>query len=121
MNISEKPGGYDYVFVIDYPVSVRPFYHMRHPEYSDLTMSFDLLYRGVEITTGAQREHRPDVLRAQAREKGLDLEVIQFYLDFFKYGCPPHGGFGFGLVAFAYGHARVALCARDDFFVPHAQ
>ena len=70
---------------------------MRHPEYSDLTMSFDLLYRGVEITTGAQREHRPDVLRAQAREKGLDLEVIQFYLDFFKYGCPPHGGFGFGL------------------------
>ena len=92
-----KTRGCDYVFVIDYPVSVRPFYHMRHPEYPELTRSFDLLYRGVEITTGAQREHRPDVLRAQAREKGLDLEVIQFYLDFFKYGCPPHGGFGFGL------------------------
>ncbi len=92
-----KTRGCDYVFVIDYPVSVRPFYHMRHPEYPELTRSFDLLYRGVEITTGAQREHRPDVLRTQAREKGLDLEVIQFYLDFFKYGCPPHGGFGFGL------------------------
>ena len=92
-----KTRGCDYVFVIDYPVSVRPFYHMRHPGQPELTRSFDLLYRGVEITTGAQREHRPDVLRAQAREKGLDLEVIQFYLDFFKYGCPPHGGFGFGL------------------------
>lgn len=92
-----KTRGCDCVFVIDYPVSVRPFYHMRHAEYPELTRSFDLLYCGVEITTGAQREHRPDVLRAQAREKGLDLEVIQFYLDFFKYGCPPHGGFGFGL------------------------
>ncbi len=92
-----KTRGCDYVFVIDYPVSVRPFYHMRRAEYSELTRSFDLLYQGVEITTGAQREHRPDVLKAQAREKGLDLETIQFYLDFFRYGCPPHGGFGFGL------------------------
>ena len=92
-----KTQGCDYVFVIDYPVSVRPFYHMRHAEHSELTRSFDLLCHGVEITTGAQREHRPDVLKAQAREKGLDLETIQFYLDFFKYGCPPHGGFGFGL------------------------
>ena len=92
-----KTQGCDYVFVIDYPVSVRPFYHMCHAEHSELTRSFDLLCHGVEITTGAQREHRPDVLKAQAREKGLDLETIQFYLDFFKYGCPPHGGFGFGL------------------------
>ena len=92
-----KTQGCDYVFVIDYPVSVRPFYHMRHAEHPELTKSFDLLCHGVEITTGAQREHRPDVLKAQAREKGLDLETIQFYLDFFKYGCPPHGGFGFGL------------------------
>ena len=92
-----KTRGCDYVFVIDYPVSVRPFYHMRHAEHPELTRSFDLLYQGVEITTGAQREHRPDVLKAQAREKGLDLETIQFYLDFFRYGCPPHGGFGFGL------------------------
>ncbi len=92
-----KTHGCDYVFITDYPVSVRPFYHMRHAEHPELTKSFDLLFRGLEITTGAQREHRPDILKAQAKEKGLDLKTIQFYLNFFKYGCPPHGGFGFGL------------------------
>jgi aspartyl-tRNA synthetase len=51
----------------------------------------------LEITTGAQREHRYDVLSDQAREAGLSLKLLDFYLDFFKYGCPPHGGFGFGL------------------------
>jgi aspartyl-tRNA synthetase len=70
---------------------------MRHPGDPGLTKSYDLLWKGVEITTGAQREHRDDVLTAQALDKGLSLEPIQFYLDFFKYGCPPHGGFGFGL------------------------
>jgi aspartyl-tRNA synthetase len=61
------------------------------------TKSFDLLYRGLEITTGAQREHRYEVLLKQAKEKGVNLEPIAFYLDLFKYGTPPHGGFGFGL------------------------
>jgi len=51
----------------------------------------------MEITTGAQREHRYEKLLQQADEKMIDLESIQFYVDFFKYGCPPHGGFGFGL------------------------
>ncbi|HEV8354911.1 MAG TPA: aspartate--tRNA(Asn) ligase [bacterium] len=89
--------GHEFVFVTDYPWEVRPFYHMRHPGDPGLTKSYDLLWKGVEITTGAQREHRSDVLTAQALDKGLSLEPIQFYLDFFKYGCPPHGGFGFGL------------------------
>jgi aspartyl-tRNA synthetase len=62
----------------------------------NLTRSFDLLWKGVEITTGAQREHRYDVLARQAREAGLG-ESVSYYLDFFKYGCPPHGGFGLGL------------------------
>ena len=57
---------------------------------------YDLIWRGVEITTGAQREHRYDVLKAQAEEKGL-AEDVKFYLEFFKYGCPPHGGFGLGI------------------------
>jgi aspartyl-tRNA synthetase len=61
------------------------------------TKSFDLLWKGLEVTTGAQREHRLDVLERQAIEKGLSLNGIRFYLDFFKYGCPPHGGLGFGL------------------------
>lgn len=94
--IKEKYG-HDFVFVTDWPIGVRPFYHMRHTDRPELTMSFDLLCKGLEITTGAQREHRVDVLLKQAEEKGLHAEPIQFYLDFFKYGCPPHGGFGMGL------------------------
>ncbi len=88
---------HDFVFVTDYPWSVRPFYHMKHPDDPNLTRSFDLLWKGLEVTTGAQREHRYDVLVAQLHEKGLTNESVQFYLDFFRYGCPPHGGFGFGL------------------------
>ncbi|HEY0258308.1 MAG TPA: amino acid--tRNA ligase-related protein, partial [Lacisediminihabitans sp.] len=62
-----------------------------------ITKSYDLIFNGVEISTGAQREHRVDVLTAQAVDKGLDPEELDFYLDFFRYGVPPHGGFGMGL------------------------
>ncbi len=89
--------GHEFIFVTDYPIEVRPFYHMRKAEDPGETKSFDLLWKWMEITTGAQREHRYEVLVEQATEKGVSLESIQFYLDFFKYGCPPHGGFGFGL------------------------
>ncbi|MDP2424914.1 MAG: aspartate--tRNA(Asn) ligase [bacterium] len=94
----KKETGSDFVFITEYPVQARPFYHML--DESGLTKSFDLLYQGVEITTGAQREHRIDILKKQAVEKGLSLESIDFYLNFFKYGVPPHGGFGFGLTRF---------------------
>ena len=89
--------GHEFAFVTDYPTTVRPFYHMRHPEDQTLTRSFDLLWRGIELTTGAQREHRYEQLLAQAEDKGVDVGPIQYYLDFFRYGAPPHGGFGFGL------------------------
>ncbi|WP_168625821.1 aspartate--tRNA(Asn) ligase [Cryobacterium sp. BB307] len=89
--------GHDFVFVTDYASSIRPFYHMRHEGDPTLTNSYDLIYNGVEISTGAQREHRIDVLVEQAKEKGLDPEELDFYLDFFRYGVPPHGGFGMGL------------------------
>ena len=59
-------------------------------------LGYDLIWRGVEITTGAQREHRYETLKKQADEKGLG-EDVKFYLEFFKYGCPPHGGFGLGV------------------------
>lgn len=91
---------HDYVFLTDWPATIRPFYHMRHADQPGLTKSFDLLGKGLELTTGAQREHRYDVLARQAHEKGLNLEPIQFYLGFFRYGCPPHGGFGFGISRF---------------------
>ncbi len=70
---------------------------MRHADDPTLTNSYDLLYKGTEIATGAQREHRVEILEAQAREKGLDPEELGFYLDFFRYGAPSHGGFGMGL------------------------
>ena len=87
----------EFFFLIDWPIAVRPFYHMRHPDNPNLTRSFDLIASGLEIATGAQREHRYEILKKQALEYGLGLESIQFYLDFFRYGCPPHGGFGMGL------------------------
>lgn len=95
--------GHDFVFVTNYPVSARPFYHMRHENNPTLTKSFDLLYRGLEVTTGAQREHRYDVLKAQILEKQESendaklLESLKYYLQFFEYGTVPHGGYGFGL------------------------
>lgn len=89
--------GHEFIFITDYPIEVRPFYHMRKDDKPKETKSFDLLWKWMEITTGAQREHHYDVLVRQATEKKIDLESIQFYLDFFKFGCPPHGGFGFGL------------------------
>jgi aspartyl-tRNA synthetase len=92
--------GHDFVFVTDYFTSIRPFYHMRHEGDSNLTNSYDLLYNGTEISTGAQREHRIDILTAQAKDKGLDPEELEFYLDFFRHGVPPHGGFGMGLARF---------------------
>jgi nondiscriminating aspartyl-tRNA synthetase len=95
--IVAEQSGSEFVFVTDYPTSVRPFYHMRHQDQPTLTKSFDLLWRGIELTTGAQREHRYEQLLSQAREKGVEVEPIQYYLDFFRYGAPPHGGFGFGL------------------------
>ena len=95
--IVQERYGHEFVFVTDYPTTVRPFYHMRHASEPGLTKSFDLLWRGIELTTGAQREHRYDQLLAQAQEKGVEVGPIQYYLDFFRYGAPPHGGFGFGL------------------------
>ncbi len=92
--IIKEQHGHEFVFVTEYPVTARPFYHMRLESDPTLTKSFDLLWNGIEITTGAQREHRYDQLVTQAKEKGLHLEPLQFYFNFFKYGCPPHGGLG---------------------------
>lgn len=85
--------GSEFIFITDFPKDKRAFYHMRE---NDRLLGYDLIYKGVEITTGAQREHRYDILKKQAEEKGLGKD-IEFYLEFFKYGCPPHGGFGLGV------------------------
>ncbi|BDZ45588.1 aspartate--tRNA(Asn) ligase [Naasia aerilata] len=89
--------GHEFVFLTDYASNIRPFYHMRHADDGALTNSYDLVFNGVEISTGAQREHRVEVLEQQAREKGLDVAELETYLEFFRYGVPSHGGFGMGL------------------------
>lgn len=86
--------GHEFLFVTGFSAEKRAFYHMRND--MGVPLGYDLIWKGVEITTGAQREHRYEVLKRQAEEKGLS-EDIQFYLEFFKYGCPPHGGFGLGV------------------------
>ena len=88
---------HEFVFVTDYPSSVRAFYSMRHADNLRKSKTFDLLWKGLEVTSGAQREHRYAELLKNVEAKGMRVEPVQFYLDFFKYGCPPHGGFGFGL------------------------
>ena len=90
----KKHYGHEFLFITDYSAEKRAFYHMR--DENGVPQGYDLIWRGVEITTGAQREHRYDVLKSQAQEKGLEKDV-EFYLEFFKYGCPPHGGFGIGI------------------------
>ena len=90
----KKHYDHEFLFVTDYDAQKRAFYHMRDEK--GVPQGYDLIWRGTEITTGAQREHRYDVLKAQADEKGL-TEDVKFYLEFFKYGCPPHGGFGLGI------------------------
>jgi nondiscriminating aspartyl-tRNA synthetase len=96
-DVMKAETGHDFLFITDYPISARPFYHMRHADRPRLTCSFDLFWSGLEVTTGAQREHRYDRLVSQAEEAGHAIEPLQGYLDFFRYGCPPHGGMGVGL------------------------
>lgn len=83
----------EFIFITHYNKAKRPFYHMRK---DDIPQGYDLLFRGTEITSGSQREHRYDELVKNANEKGLTKDV-EFYLQFFKYGCPPHGGFAIGV------------------------
>ncbi|MBU6323720.1 aspartate--tRNA(Asn) ligase [Patescibacteria group bacterium] len=94
---SAREKGSDFVFVTHYPVSKRPMYTMEDPEDPGYTRSFDLLFRGVEITTGGQRRHDYENLIEGIRMKGLDPEKFSYYLQAFRYGMPPHGGWGMGL------------------------
>ncbi len=91
--LTKEKYGHEFVFITDFGPRKRAFYHMRK---DGIPQGYDLVWKGVEITTGAQREHRYEILKQQAEEKGLAKDV-EFYLQFFKYGCPPHGGFGIGV------------------------
>jgi aspartyl-tRNA synthetase len=87
---------HEFVFLMDYHKSRSAFYHMRHPDNPEFARRADLIYRGLEVTTLAQREHRPEILEKHALEKGMDLEPLRDYINFFRFGVPPHGGAGIG-------------------------
>ncbi len=87
----------DFVFITHYPSKKRPFYAMDDPEDSRYTLSFDLLYHGLEITTGGQRIHDYQMLKEKLEKRGMTEEGLEQYLDTFRYGMPPHGGLGIGL------------------------
>ena len=92
--------GSDFVFVTHYPEKKRPFYAMDDPEDPKVTLSFDLLFRGIEVTTGGQRIHDYDKILEKMKRRGMDPEDIASYLMIFRYGMPPHGGLGIGLERF---------------------
>jgi aspartyl-tRNA synthetase len=92
--LAQDKFNHEFLFVTDFPAEKRAFYHMR--DENGVLQGYDLIWRGVEITTGAQREHRYEEIVKNAKEKGL-MEDVKFYLEFFKYGCPPHGGFAIGV------------------------
>ncbi|SFG52357.1 nondiscriminating aspartyl-tRNA synthetase [Lachnospiraceae bacterium C7] len=92
----EKTGS-DFVFITHYPSKKRPFYAMDDPKDPSVTLSFDLLYKGLEITTGGQRIHDYDMLLEKIEKRKIEVEGMEDYLAVFKYGMPPHGGLGIGL------------------------
>jgi nondiscriminating aspartyl-tRNA synthetase len=95
-HVAEQAGS-DFVFITRWPTSARPPYTYRDPSAPHLTRSFDLLLRGLEVTTGGQRLHNPDQLTASLVAAGLDPVDFEFYLEIFRYGMPPHGGLAIGL------------------------
>lgn len=94
---ARKEHSSDYIFITHYPVAKRPFYTMEDEEKPGTTKSFDLLFRGLEITTGGQRVHEYDMMVEKIKSKGMNPDLFSFYLQTFKYGMPPHGGTGNGL------------------------
>ena len=94
--IKEKYGS-DFVFLTEYPTAKRPMYAMEFEHDHSITRSFDLIFKGLEITTGGQRIHDYEMFKEKMERLDLDLDAFGFYLNTFKYGMPPHGGFAIGL------------------------
>lgn len=95
-----KETGSEFVFVTHYPAGKRPFYVMEDPAHPGETLSFDLLFRGLEITTGGQRIHDYDMQVGKMKARGMDVEAFRSFLMMHEHGMPPHGGLGLGLERF---------------------
>jgi len=92
--------GHEWYFLVDYPTAIKPFYIMARSDDPEASYSFDLEYKGDEMASGGQREHRYEPLVHRIKANGLDPASFEFYLKAFRYGMPPHGGWGFGLDRF---------------------
>src|SRR5918999_2182295 len=116
---ARRDHGSDFVFVVGYPMEKRPFYTHPDPARPAYSLSFDLIFRGLEVITGGQRLHRYEDYLAALEARGLSREPFEGYLQAFRYGMPPHGGFAIGLerwVAQLVGAANVretTLFPRD--------
>jgi aspartyl-tRNA synthetase len=100
--VAEKHDGAELYFLCEFPTAIKraTFYAKRQDAHPELTGYFDLEFKGQELTSGGQREHRIEQLMAQMKENNLDPKQFEFYLKAFRYGVPPHGGFGFGIERF---------------------
>jgi nondiscriminating aspartyl-tRNA synthetase len=116
---AQREFGSEFLFVTGYPMVKRPFYTHPEPGRPEYSNSFDLIFRGMELVTGGQRLHRYEDYMEAVAEKGLDPEPLESYLETFKYGMPPHGGFAIGLerwvarLAGAQNVRETALFPRD--------
>jgi aspartyl-tRNA synthetase len=96
----KKETGSDFFFLNRFPSAVKPFYVMRVDDEPEYARSVDLVYKGLELSSGGQREHRPDKIVSQIREKGYSTEGLEWFIEPFRYGVPPHGGYSFGIERF---------------------
>lgn len=110
--------GHELYYVVEYPSAIKPFYIMAKDDEPAFSHSFDLDYRGDEMASGGQREHRHEVLVDRMREKGLDPADFAFYVDAFRFGMPPHGGWGFGVDRFVWKLAGLGN-VREAILFPH--
>ena len=106
---AKEEWGSDLVFVTHYPSRKRPFYAMDDPADPRFTLSFDLLFRGLEVTTGGQRIHDYAQQVAKMEDRGMDPAEFESYLMIHKHGMPPHGGLGIGLE-----RLTMQLCGLDN-------
>jgi len=93
----EEKYGHEFFFLNRFPYKIKPFYVMRVDEEPEWARSIDLIYRGLELSSGGQREHRYEKIIEQIRDKGMSLENLRWFTEFFRYGAPPHGGFNIGI------------------------
>lgn len=121
----KRDSGSDFFFVNRFPSKVKPFYVMRVDENPRYARSVDMVYKGLELSSGGQREHRYDLLMSQIQERGMDVEGLRWFTEPFRYGVPPHGGYSLGIERFTAALLNIpnakeaALFPRDpDRLVP---